>query len=32
MLQPLGDTFAIRARVIELLDADEPQGNNSFIL
>lgn len=31
-LQPRGDTFAIKTRVIELLDADEPQGNNSFIL
>jgi len=32
MLQPRGSSFAISARVIELLDADEPQGNNSFIL
>ncbi|MBN9427473.1 MAG: aromatic-ring-hydroxylating dioxygenase subunit beta [Burkholderiales bacterium] len=27
-----GDSFAIRTRIIELLDCDEPQGNNSFIL
>jgi 3-phenylpropionate/cinnamic acid dioxygenase small subunit len=31
-LTPKGDGFAIRYKVIELLDCDAPQGNNSFIL
>ncbi|MGD9942985.1 MAG: aromatic-ring-hydroxylating dioxygenase subunit beta [Burkholderiaceae bacterium] len=31
-LLPRGDSFAISTRIIELLDCDQPQGNNSFIL
>jgi len=32
ILRPHGERFLIRAKVIELLDCDAPQGNNSFIL
>ncbi len=32
MLHDTGDGYRIRAKVIELLNCDEPQGNNSFIL
>ena len=32
VLQAKGDRFAVKYKVIELLDRDAPQGNNSFIL
>ena len=32
LLQPAADTFSIKMKVIQLLDCDEPQGNNTFIL
>ncbi len=32
ILVPHGAAFRIRAKLIELVDCDAPQGNNSFIL
>ena len=32
LLRPHGGSFRIAMRILELLDCDEPQGNNSFIL
>jgi 3-phenylpropionate/cinnamic acid dioxygenase small subunit len=32
VLKPMGESYLIKYKVIELLDCDGPQGNNSFIL
>ena len=32
LLQAASESFQIRIKIIELLDCDEPQGNNTFIL
>ena len=32
LLQPTSASYQIKAKIIELLDCDEPQGNNTFIL